>query len=176
MLEVLRLQEQDEAAFGRLVQLYLHESSDHLPCEISAEGLFPADLVVGDGTFPVESYVVKVKDRAVGFSCVRGVHDSETDFDFTIAHIFVAKPYRRIGLGEGMVKKFVREFGGRWRLSAPVGNREAGHFCRAMVARFGEDHLLVRCPSGEWLHYDFNAREKSPANLPGGPQGMLGTT
>ena len=128
----------DRDALRRLYPLYLHdlsEFSDHYALDSEARWT-PSYL---DDMFArpmCHCLLIRSDGNAAGFALVatQPFPHMPADADAHLAEFFVARPYRRRGLGRQAAKATLQAFPGRWSLAVVDRNEPAFAFWRAVVA------------------------------------------
>lgn len=127
----------DRAALHRLYALYLHDLSEFTErYTLDAEARWqPAYLDDMLGRVECHCLLARRGGAAVGFALVaeQPFPYMPADADFHLAEFFVAKPYRRRGLGREAAKATLRRFPGRWNLAVIDANAPAYAFWRGIV-------------------------------------------
>jgi predicted acetyltransferase len=137
-------------------------------------GLFPklgevghreSDLIAhwfGDpNTFPL---VILKGSEPVGFARVlRTVATAARPHsDYRMAEFFVARAWRRLGIGRTAVQLILSRFAGRWEISEYLRNAEAVSFWRRVVSSYTRGSYQERIVNGE-VHQTFDSGRSRPA-------------
>jgi predicted acetyltransferase len=128
----------DREALHRLYPLYLHdlsEFSDHYA--LDAEARWTPSYLDDMLARPMcHCLLIRSDGNAAGFALVatQPFPHMPTDADAHLAEIFVARPYRRHGLGRRAAEATLRAFPGRWSLAVVDRNEPAFAFWRAVVS------------------------------------------
>lgn len=143
----------DRAALQRLYALYLHDLSE-----------FTAHYSLDDEARWTPSYLDDMLSRpmchcllarsggaAAGFALVatQPFPYMPADADAHLAEFFVAKPYRRRGLGRAVAEATLRRFPGRWNLAVVDANAPAFAFWRNVVAELTAGDYVETERSGD---------------------------
>lgn len=148
-LELIRAESDgDRAALHRLYALYLHDLSEFtehyaLDAEARWEPSYLDDML---GRAVCHCLLLRSGGAAAGFSLVaqQPFPFMPADADFHLAEFFVAKPYRRRGLGRQAADATLRRFPGRWSLTVVDGNEPASAFWRRVVGELtGNDYAEI---------------------------------
>jgi predicted acetyltransferase len=128
----------DVAALHRLYPLYLHDLSEftgHYALDAEARWT-PSYLDDMLARPECHCLLLRSDGAAAGFALVaqQPFPYMPADADFHLAEFFVAKPYRRRGLGRAAAEGTLRRFPGRWNLAVVDGNAPAFAFWRSVVA------------------------------------------
>jgi predicted acetyltransferase len=94
-------------------------------------------------------------DKPVGFAMVRsGRTQPDRDaLEFSMAEFFIARPWRRRGVGQEAVRLIFDRFSGRWHIKEYLRNPQAVAFWRRVVADYTAGHYQERGGSGEMHQY-----------------------
>lgn len=145
-IELVRAEtEADRAALQRLYALYLHDLSEftgHYALDEEARWT-PSYLDDMLGRPMCHCLLARSAGSAVGFALVttQPFPYMPADADVQLAEFFVAKPYRRRGLGRAAAAATLRLFPGHWSLAVVDRNTAAFAFWRNVVAELaGEDY------------------------------------
>ena len=127
----------DEAeTLARLLQLYLHDFSAFAPFES------PYGEIGEDGSFAYanlpsylseprrEALFVRVRGRLAGFVLVNDWSASGRPVDYAIAEFFIARKYRRRGIGTEVVRQVIAARPGQWEVAVLSDNVPAVAFWR----------------------------------------------
>ena len=101
------------------------------------------------------------EDSPVGFAMVRsGVMPmGREQFDFTMAEFFIARDWRRRGVGQEAVRLICDRFAGRWHIMEYLRNAPAVAFWRRVVSAYTLGDYRERGGAGEVHQYfDSSAR------------------
>jgi predicted acetyltransferase len=101
--------------------------------------------------------VVK-QDQPVGFAMVRTgpVANERGAVDYSMAEFFIARPWRRRGIGQEAVRLIFDRFSGRWHIMEYLRNPQAVAFWRRVVNAYTAGRYQERSQSGE-LHQYFES-------------------
>ena len=94
-------------------------------------------------------------DQPVGFAMVRTGHmpASRGTVDFSMAEFFIARPWRRRGVGQEAVRLIFDRFSGRWHIMEYMRNPQAVAFWRRVVSAYTAGRYQERGESGEMHQY-----------------------
>jgi predicted acetyltransferase len=100
-------------------------------------------------------------DQPVGFAMVRIGQPlaTRTSIDFSMAEFFIARDWRRRGVGQEAVRLIFDRFSGRWHIMEYLRNPGAVSFWRRVVNSYTEGRYQEQTRDGE-VHQSFisNAR------------------
>jgi predicted acetyltransferase len=142
----------------------------------AATGLFPALGEVGHsepdqlqrwfGDRSAQLLTILYHNEPVGFAMVRrrsrgrspaaasaanpaGGTGSAGEFEFSMAEFFIARPWRRRGIGAQAVRLLFDRFNGQWLITEHVNNTGAVKFWRGVVAAYTRGKYQERVINGE---------------------------
>lgn len=97
-------------------------------------------------------------DKPVGFAMVRTgqVLAGRGKVDFSMAEFFIARPWRRRGVGQEAVRLILDRFSGRWHIMEYMRNPQAVAFWRRVVGAYTAGQYQERGGSGE-IHQFFDS-------------------
>jgi predicted acetyltransferase len=148
-VELVRAEsESDGAALHRLYVLYLHDLSEFTGhYALDAEARWTPSYLDDMLARPMcHCLLVRSHGAAAGFALVaqQPFPYMPADADFHLAEFFVAKPYRRSGLGRAAAEATLRRFPGRWNLAVVDRNAPAFAFWRSVLAELtGGDYAEI---------------------------------
>jgi predicted acetyltransferase len=138
-----------------------------------ATGIFPALGEVGHrepdqllrwtGDPSAQVLTILYDDAPAGFAMVRrrpmGAAPSDSapaasaprvaSTEFSMAEFFIARPWRRRGIGAQAVRLLFDRFAGHWLITEHVGNSTAVNFWRSVVAAYTRGKYQERIVNGE---------------------------
>jgi predicted acetyltransferase len=128
----------DLDALRRLYPLYLHDLSEFTEhYRLDEEGRWqPSYIDDWLGREGTHSLLVRQDRAAVGFALVGQppFPYMPSDVDHRLAEFFVARPYRRAGVGRAAAEVVLAAFRGRWQLEVVPRNSAALAFWRRVLA------------------------------------------
>jgi predicted acetyltransferase len=117
---------------SNLVQLYRHDLSEFRGYELSEAGTY--DYAYLDvylrGDDDREAWFIRVEGRLAGFALTRRLPDGVWE----VAEFFVARPYRRRGVGRVALAKAFALHEGRWTCFVDDANGTSARMCTAAAA------------------------------------------
>ena len=129
--------DRDLAALRRLYPLYLHDLSAYTEhYTLDADANWQPSYLEDWLTRPTShSLLIRVEGHPAGFALVaeQPFPHMPQDVDFHLAEFFVARPYRRRGVGRTAGLATLRAFTGSWNLSVIDRNLPALAFWRAVA-------------------------------------------
>ena len=120
-----------------MLEIYLHDMSEfddeEDKLELNGAGLYGyryLDYYWNEkGRYP---YLLTVDGRLAGFCLIRTL--DAADLTFEVAEFFIARKYRRRGIGSILIKRMFELHKGRWAINTPIKNLKAQCFWRKAVA------------------------------------------
>jgi len=99
------------------------------------------------------------EDAPVGFAMVRSAQPLAglPRVDYTMAEFFIARAWRRRGVGQEAVRLIFDRFSGRWHIMEYLRNAPAVAFWRQVVGAYTHGKYQERGGSGE-IHQYFDSR------------------
>lgn len=121
----------------------------------AATGVFPALREVGHrepdqierwfGDTRAQLLTILYGEERVGFAMVQRSQPS----DYAMAEFFIARPWRRRGIGAQAVRLIFDRFAGHWLIREHLSNAAAVDFWRGVVARYTVGRYQERIVNGE---------------------------
>lgn len=169
-VQVVRAQPSEAATLARLLQLYLHDFSEFAPLEsphgeLADDGLFAyPHLASYWSELRHEPLLVRVSGRLAGFVLVNDRSVSGRPVDFVIAEFFIARKYRRRGIGTEAARQVIGARPGLWEVAVLAVNQPALAFWRRALPRIHSGKLdLVESHGEGWGARSFaSARVRLP--------------
>jgi predicted acetyltransferase len=160
MADIVRIERarDDEApALARLMQLYLHDFSAFAPFdspygELGGDGLFAYPHLGAYWSVPRrEPLLVRVSGRLAGFVLVNDWSASGLPVDFAIAEFFIARKFRRRGIGTKAARQVIGAREGQWEVAVLAVNGPALTFWRrALPAVHSGTIDVIESDSARW--------------------------
>jgi len=135
----------------------------------SATGIFPALGEVGHrepdlllrwfGDRSAQVLTILYNEEPVGFAMVRRRSTAE----FSMAEFFIARAWRRRGIGAEAVRLLFDRFDGQWLISEHVRNTGAVNFWRRVVAAYTRGKYQERIVDGE-VQQHFASQRLTPGS------------
>jgi predicted acetyltransferase len=120
--------DEDFDLLGRLLQLYLHDFSEHTGWDVDEDGLFHYAWLDAYREEPGRhAYVLRVEGRPAGFALVREAERIH------MAEFFVLRKYRRAGVGLAAARHLLAAHAGPWSITQLASNPEATAFWRRAI-------------------------------------------
>jgi predicted acetyltransferase len=117
---------------------YLDDLGSGLPAELPELGVRePDDVARWFGDPQVHPLLILKDADPVGFAMVaRPTGRSLQPVDYRMEEFFVARPCRRLGIGQSAVQLILSRFDGRWEIKQYLRNADAVSFWRRVLARY----------------------------------------
>ncbi len=117
----------------RLLQLYLYDFSEFENSDVDEQGAYRYPWLEQYWSDPQRSpYIVRVDGKPAGFVLVND-QTVRSDNEWSIAEFFIAKKYRRQGVGQRVARIVFDRQPGSWELQVLETNRPAQHFWRRVL-------------------------------------------
>lgn len=131
---VTRATEAEFALLEQLLQLYLHDFSEHAGDDVDEQGRYSYAWLDAYREEPERhAYVIRVDAHPAGFALVRAGDPVQ------MAEFFVLRKYRRTGIGARAAREIIAFHPGRWSISQVATNSSATAFWRRVIpAEFEE--------------------------------------
>jgi predicted acetyltransferase len=141
-LDVSIAMPEDRVALANMMQLYIHDFSEHWAGEARAQG-----ELRDDGRFPeypLDAYwrehghiplLFRSSGRLIGFALLNSTSHSNWTLDRNMGEFFVARKYRRNGIGTEAAHTIFGRYPGRWETAIARRNVAALPFWRRVVAK-----------------------------------------
>ena len=102
-------------------------------------------------------------ERPVGFAMVRIVQPmaARPVADYSMAEFFIARDWRRRGVGQEAVRLIFDRFSGRWHIMEYLRNPGAVSFWRRVVSSYTEGRYQEQTRNGE-VHQNFTSVARRP--------------
>ena len=159
-----RATEADSVLLANLLELYIHDMSEVFPhVEMGPDGRFgyrrlPLYWSEPDRRF---AFLIRCNGRIGGFVLVTRGSPAVSDPDvLDVAEFFVARQYRRSGVGRQAAFLLWSQLPGKWIVRVLQGNRGALAFWRDAVAAFtggAFDESTLSHPPGDRREFTFES-------------------
>jgi predicted acetyltransferase len=153
MVSLVPVRPPSRPALANLMQLYVHDWSELLPLDLDAEGRFaspPLDAYFRERDH--HAFFIESDGKLAGFALVvarsrltgaPGVHD--------VAEFFVARGYRRRGVGVSAAAALFARLAGDWEVRQRDENQAATAFWRRAIGQFtGGRYDEIRWTDERW--------------------------
>jgi predicted acetyltransferase len=101
------------------------------------------------GDSSVTPLVIVRGSDPVGFAMVARGTPAKPGIDYRMAEFFVARTFRRRGVGRSAVELILNRFAGRWEITEYLRNPVAVAFWRRVVAHYTQGRYQERVTNGE---------------------------
>jgi predicted acetyltransferase len=165
-LEVIRATTEQEPILANLIELYAHDFSEFHEVKLGADGRFGyRDLPLYWREPSRHPFLVKADGDLAGFVLVkRGSQISGDETVWDMAEFFVARGYRRRGIGTAIAHEVWRKFPGRWEVRVMQSNHSAHKFwAHAIKAFTGQTIEFARFEKDgeDWHLFSFESERTS---------------
>jgi predicted acetyltransferase len=147
----------ERAALDQLLQFYVYDFAEFLPPErrvhLRDDGRFPPLPHVDEyWTEPDRSVWLMHADGALcGFALLNRHSHAGLAVDFNVGEYFVARPYRRTGIGAKAISDLLMRHAGVWEIAIGARNLPAQSFWPRAIAGVPIDDLQTLQGDGvEW--------------------------
>jgi predicted acetyltransferase len=163
VVEVIPALPEQEPALANMIELYAHDFSEFVDLKLGPDGRFGYEHLhlywEEPGRHP---FLVKAGGRLAGFVLVRRGSEVSGDADvWDVAEFFVARGFRRLGVGTQAAHEIWRMFPGRWEVRVMGWNRKAKEFWARAIGEFlGEAVEPVTFDKGGegWRLFSFESK------------------
>lgn len=164
-VEVVPAAREQEPVIENLLDLYAHDFSEFHAIELRSDGRFGYKNLSLYWRDPHRHpFLVRVDGRLAGFVLMKAaVPDSGKETVRDMAEFFVARGFRRQGVGTAVARKLWECFPGRWEIRVMEANTAAHYFWQKAIAEFtGVEIDSVRTEKGRqaWRLFSFDSRKK----------------
>jgi predicted acetyltransferase len=127
------------ATVENLFQFYVHDFAEfwaQRQVEFDEDGRFPAypPLAAYWSEPGAEPFLIRADGKLAGFVLIDGHSHSGLPTDFNMGEFFVARHYRREGVGRRTALRAIRERKGQWEIAVARRNLPAQPFWRGVAA------------------------------------------
>jgi predicted acetyltransferase len=158
LIELVLAGPEQESVLANLLELYAHDFSEFYGVELGADGRFGyPDLPLYWNEADRYPFLVKVDGRLAGFVFVK-----RSSKVWDIAEFFVARAYRRKGIGMKVAHDVWRRFPGPWEVRVMESNRTALKFWERSIAAFNDGEPIrpacIEQAGRRWHLFRFESR------------------
>lgn len=168
LIELLPAAAEQQPVLANLLELYAHDFSEFLEIELGEDGRFGYEPLPQYWLDPNRHpFLVRVKGNLAGFVLVKkgSVFSDDPDL-WDVAEFFVARRYRRRGIGSEIANAVWRRFPGRWEVRVMESNHSARQFWERAISEYiGEQVRPVRIPKDGKNWWVFSFASKPPLDL-----------
>jgi len=134
-VQLVRAGPDQRDVLANLIQLYRHDLSEIRGFELSDQGTYAYHHLDDYLSDPErEAYLVRVEGRLAGLATIHRLPDGV----WQISEFFVARPYRRRGVGRIALRKTFETHSGRWTCFVDELNDTSLRMCASVVEEAGE--------------------------------------
>jgi len=130
----------ERAALEQLLQFYIYDFAEFLPLErrvgLRDDGRFPPLPHVDEYWTEADRSVWFMRAQGVlcGFALLNRHSHAGLPVDFNVGEYFVARPYRRTGIGARAIVHLLRGHPGEWEIAIGARNQPAQAFWPRAIA------------------------------------------
>lgn len=159
-VEVVRATAEQAPVLANLLELYSHDFSEIVELRLGPDGRFGyPDLPLywrEEGRHP---FLVRVDGHLAGFALVsRGSRITLDPRTWDMTEFFVARGYRKRGIGAAVAGEIWRRFPGAWDVRVLEANRPARAFWRSAIGAFTgapAESILTELNGRRWEVFSF---------------------
>ncbi len=139
---------EEKAILRHLLHLYLYELSQFTQCDVDAQGLYEYRYLDHYWTEAERHpFLLQIEGQWAGFCLLRVQEDGKR----SVSEFFVARKYRREGVGSRMARLIFDLFPGRWEISQLPDHIESHLFWRQVIGQYTEgDYREETLDLGAW--------------------------
>jgi predicted acetyltransferase len=136
-----------EPVLAALFQLYIHDFSEHWAGtangELQEDGRFePYPQLESYWTDPArEAFFIRADGALAGFALINDHSHSGLSLDRSVAEFFVARKYRRSGVGAEAARTVIKASPGQWELAIARKNTGALAFWRRVALTVASNEI-----------------------------------
>ena len=153
----------EAVVIANLWELYAHDLSDVFALELGADARFGNENLSVYWSEPERRFpfLIRYGARIAGFALVtRGSSASENPEVLDIAEFFIARRYRRLGVGRQAALLVWQRFPGRWTVRVSEGNGSGCRFWASVITHYtGGTQTETQRPGQPhaWRVFSFNS-------------------
>jgi len=163
-VEVRPAEAEEEPVLANLLELYTHDFSEIVDLQLKPDGRFGYPRLAlywrEEGRFP---FLVRVDGNLAGFALVsKGSEISGDPGVWDMAEFFVARGWRKRGIGAAVAHEIWRRFPGPWEVRVLEGNHAARAFWASAVDAFtrgSAETYIHGTPERRWQVFSFLSRD-----------------
>ncbi len=154
-LEITPATDADYPIVCNLARFYLYDMAEHARWPFPADGLFdaedqfanywgrPGSKFVWPPAWRGFAFLIRVEGHLAGFALVK--RERETPPFFDMGEFFVARQYRRLGIGRRAATEMFDRFPGNWEVRQMPTNKPAQMFWRRIIADYTGGDFAESC-------------------------------
>lgn len=138
----------DKEVLSNLMQFYIYDFSEFMELQFGANGKYdnyPIDEYWS--TDPNYPYLISLNGEIAGFVLVKLINRDDDAF-FSIAEFFIARKYRRAGLGKFVAKDIFDKHKGQWEVYQIDNNKPAQLFWKKAIEEYTGGKFTERIEVG----------------------------
>ncbi len=137
-VEVIAAPRELEPVLANLFELYAHDFSEFVELRLGPDGRFGySELRLYWEEPGRRAFVIRAGGELAGFALLmKGSAVSGDPEVWDVAEFFVARGFRRLGVGTRAAREVWRRFPGRWEVRVIDANRKAKEFWRSAIGDF----------------------------------------
>lgn len=159
-VDVISATEDQAPVLANLLELYAHDFSEFHGIELGEDGRFGYQHLalywIEPGRHP---FLIKVDDKLAGFTLVKRKRGDDSTWE--MAEFFIARGYRRQGIGAIAARQVWTRFPGPWEVRVMEANQSAHSFWQHVITLFaGRDVQPVRQQESgkQWRVFSFESK------------------
>ncbi|WP_419877607.1 GNAT family N-acetyltransferase [Brevibacillus centrosporus] len=139
---------EDKETLRNLLQFYIYDFSEFMDLHFEENGKY-GDYPIDEywTTDPNYPYLIRLNGKIVGVALVK-LKNRNSDVYFSIAEFFIAKKYRRVGLGKLVAKDIFDLHKGQWEVYQIDNNKPAQHFWKKVIEEYTDGKFTERIEEG----------------------------
>ncbi|MEM1126416.1 MAG: GNAT family N-acetyltransferase [Bacteroidota bacterium] len=158
---VLRATPSDRVVLDRLLALYLHDLSPHTGADLDEQGRFVYPFLDRYWTEAGRhAFLIRADGRLAGLA-LANTHVHLADSNWAMAEFFVARRYRRQGIGQRAAQAIFAQLPGWWEVGVQASNTSAEAFWRAVLtAHTGHPPEALHADTWAGLLFQFRQADR----------------
>lgn len=139
---------EDKQILSNLLQFYIYDFSEFMELEFEGSGKY-GDYPIDEywSTDPNYPYLIILNGKIAGFVLVK-LKNRDDDVYFSIAEFFIAKKYRRMGLGKLIAIDIFDRHKGQWEVYQIDSNKPAQFFWKKAIEEYTGGKYTERIEAG----------------------------
>jgi predicted acetyltransferase len=137
-IELLATGREQEPILANLLELYIHDFSEFVPVELQADGRFGyPNLSLYWADPDRHPFLIRVDGQWAGFVLIVNMKAEYGDRPlWDMAEFFVARGFRRRGIGRVVAHEVWQRYPGRWQVRVMEANAGAGLFWQRAIGEY----------------------------------------
>ncbi len=137
-IKIIPALREHEQVLANLIELYAHDFSEFVDLKLGADGRFGYESLPLYWQEPDRyPFLIMVDNELAGFLFVRRGSQISDDRDvWDMTEFFVARGFRRLGIGTQAAHTVWRKFPGKWQVRVINRNQPAKEFWERAIAEF----------------------------------------